>query len=92
MNEPAPKRNADIVVIDPRVSWRHGVLRVEGNTWILEDLESTNGTRVNGMLITVPTAITNGNRVELGSEVLLIKKRNASVLTVRISRDQRPPG
>ncbi len=35
---------ADIVVNDSRVSWRHAVLRVDGSTWLLEDLGSTNGT------------------------------------------------
>jgi ABC-type multidrug transport system ATPase subunit len=37
---------SDIVVDDSRVSWRHGVLRVEGNGWLLEDVGSTNGTFV----------------------------------------------
>jgi ABC transport system ATP-binding/permease protein len=35
---------SDIVVDESRVSWRHAVLRLEGNTWLLEDLGSTNGT------------------------------------------------
>jgi ABC transport system ATP-binding/permease protein len=35
---------SDIVVTDSRVSWRHGVLRVEGDNWLLEDAGSTNGT------------------------------------------------
>jgi ABC-type multidrug transport system ATPase subunit len=35
---------SDIVMTDSRVSWRHGVLRIEGDAWILEDLGSTNGT------------------------------------------------
>ena len=35
---------SDIVMTDSRVSWRHGVLRVDGDAWILEDLGSTNGT------------------------------------------------
>ncbi|MGH3203526.1 MAG: FHA domain-containing protein, partial [Streptosporangiaceae bacterium] len=37
---------SDIVVDDSRVSWRHGVLRVEGDGWLLEDVGSTNGTFV----------------------------------------------
>ena len=81
------------VVIDAStVSRRHAKITVRAGSITIEDLESTNGTRVNGMPITVPTAIANGNKVELGSEVLLVKKRNASVLTVRINRDQRSPG
>ena len=35
---------SDIVMTDSRVSWQHGVLRVDGDTWIIEDLGSTNGT------------------------------------------------
>src|SRR6266702_1717404 len=35
---------SDIVVDESRVSWRHAVLRLEGTTWLLEDLGSTNGT------------------------------------------------
>jgi ABC-type multidrug transport system ATPase subunit len=34
---------SDIVLNDSRVSWRHAVLRVEGSTWVLEDMGSTNG-------------------------------------------------
>ena len=37
---------SDIMVDDSRVSWRHGVLRVEGDGWLLEDVGSTNGTFV----------------------------------------------
>lgn len=37
---------SDIVMTDSRVSWRHGVLRIDGDAWILEDLGSTNGTFV----------------------------------------------
>ena len=37
---------SDIVVADSRVSWRHSVLRVEDDGWLLEDLGSTNGTFV----------------------------------------------
>src|ERR1022692_809884 len=35
---------SDIAINDPRVSWAHGVLRVEGASWVLEDLGSSNGT------------------------------------------------
>ena len=35
---------SDIVINDSRVSWRHAVLRVDRDAWILEDCGSTNGT------------------------------------------------
>jgi ABC transport system ATP-binding/permease protein len=34
---------SDIVVVDPRVSWVHAVLRREPDGWLLEDSGSTNG-------------------------------------------------
>ena len=34
----------DIVMTDSRVSWQHGELRVDGVGWVIEDLDSTNGT------------------------------------------------
>ena len=37
---------SDIVLTDERVSWRHGVLRVDRDSWVLEDARSTNGTFV----------------------------------------------
>src|ERR1700728_3346323 len=35
---------SDIVIDEARVSWRHAVLRLEGSTWLLEGVGSTNGT------------------------------------------------
>ena len=34
---------SDVAIDDPRVSWRHAVLRTEQDRWLLEDLDSTNG-------------------------------------------------
>jgi pSer/pThr/pTyr-binding forkhead associated (FHA) protein len=37
---------ADIVVIDSRVSWNHAVLQADGDAWFVEDCGSRNGTFV----------------------------------------------
>jgi ABC transport system ATP-binding/permease protein len=57
---------SEIVVTDSRVSWRHGVLRTEGDGWILEDVRSTNGTfvgvqRVDRVPITSDCVVRLGN-------------------------------
>jgi len=57
---------ADIVIADSRVSWRHGVLRVDGDRWVLEDTGSTNGTfvgpqRVERVMITSDCVVRLGN-------------------------------
>ena len=75
------------LVIDANtVSRRHARFVVNGGAVTVEDLESTNGTHVNGTRITAPTALSNGNKVELGSEMLVMMKRDPSALTVRLAR------
>ena len=55
-----PKSN--IVMTDSRVSWQHGVLRVDGDTWIIEDLGSTNGTFL---------GLQRLDRIEIGGECVV---------------------
>jgi ABC-type multidrug transport system ATPase subunit/pSer/pThr/pTyr-binding forkhead associated (FHA) protein len=57
---------SDIVVDDSRVSWRHAVLRVDGTTWLFEDVGSTNGTfqgsnRVQRLAISSSCAVALGH-------------------------------
>jgi pSer/pThr/pTyr-binding forkhead associated (FHA) protein len=50
---------------DPSVSGRHAQLEQIGEDWQLTDLDSTNGTRVNGELIKTAT-LRRGDRIRLG--------------------------
>ena len=54
-----------IVLDDPSVSSRHAQLELSGETYRLKDLESTNGTRVNGIPIT-ETALRFDDRIRFG--------------------------
>jgi DNA-binding winged helix-turn-helix (wHTH) protein len=74
-----------LVIDATTVSRRHAKIMVSAETITIEDLDSTNGTHVNGVQITVPTVLINGSKIELGSEVLVVRKRNPSALTIRIS-------
>jgi pSer/pThr/pTyr-binding forkhead associated (FHA) protein len=40
-----------VTLADPGVSRRHAHLRFRDGRWILQDLESTNGTTVNGVRV-----------------------------------------
>ena len=51
---------------DGTVSHHHAMFVIEGNGYKLRDLNSTNGTRVNGMRVT-ETKLTNGDQVRMGS-------------------------
>ncbi|MEY2440041.1 MAG: hypothetical protein QOI34_1426 [Verrucomicrobiota bacterium] len=54
-----------IIIEDASVSGRHAQLELAGDTYRLKDLESTNGTRVNGIPIT-ETALRFDDRVRFG--------------------------
>ncbi len=56
----------DIVLVDTFVSSEHARLAWNGRGWALEDLGSTNGTRVNGKQIKKRVAIRVGDVLEFG--------------------------
>ncbi|MGZ8649272.1 MAG: FhaA domain-containing protein [Solirubrobacteraceae bacterium] len=60
-------READIVVEDPNVSRRHAEVRPSGGSWIVRDLGSTNGVKVNGRRIQGPQSLKPGDVIELGT-------------------------
>lgn len=55
------------------VSRRHARIVVEGDTAILEDLGSRNGTYVDGKRITSPVQLANGDRIKVGAASLLFR-------------------
>jgi FHA domain/Domain of unknown function (DUF1707) len=59
-------RECDCVVSDPSVSRRHAELRSEGGRWLLRDLGSRNGTRVNDLRVLEETEVHPGDRVSFG--------------------------
>jgi FHA domain/Domain of unknown function (DUF1707) len=54
------------VVTDLSVSRMHAELRRTGDTWLLADLGSMNGTLVNGYRIVAPTRVRPGDEVTFG--------------------------
>jgi hypothetical protein len=57
----------DCVVNDPSVSRRHAQLRRAGEAWLLRDLGSSNGTRLNGVRVTEETEVRPGDHLGLGA-------------------------
>jgi pSer/pThr/pTyr-binding forkhead associated (FHA) protein len=63
-------RQCEIVVADPNVSRRHAELRPRDGSWVLTDLGSTNGSRVNGRPVEGPTVVRPGDEIELGTALM----------------------
>jgi hypothetical protein len=64
-------RDCEIVVDDANVSRRHAELRQRGGSWVLTDLGSTNGTRLDGRRIERPEPLEPGDRIEVGASVII---------------------
>jgi hypothetical protein len=58
--------NNTIVVDDQFASTEHAVLSFRGRAWYLEDLESTNGTYLNGSPIDGLAAVAFGDELQVG--------------------------
>lgn len=63
-------RECEVVVDDSSVSRRHAEIRPRGGAWVLRDLDSTNGTRLDGRRLERAEVIQPGDRIEVGSSVL----------------------
>jgi len=80
----------DVVVDDRWVSRNHARIRREGEQYVLEDLESRNGTLVNGRRITGPTVLADGDRIQVAPLVELIFVDYGS--TAPLPAETRPSG
>jgi DNA-binding winged helix-turn-helix (wHTH) protein len=79
-----------LVVDATTVSRRHARITVLSGTATIEDLESTNGTHVNGTRISVLTRLAPGDEVALGSEMLQVRMRISSATTVKVDPPKGP--
>ena len=62
----------DIVVDDRWVSRYHAQVRREGERYVLVDLDSKNGTRINSRRIAEPTALSDGDKVQVTPLIELV--------------------
>lgn len=58
--------NNDIALNDSFLSAEHAILQWDGQTWIIDDLESTNGTRLNGQEVVQPSPLDYGDTIQVG--------------------------
>ena len=63
------REDTDIVLDDPEASRRHAVLENQAGRVTVRDLDSRNGTFVNGKPITVEVELTHGDQLKIGGLV-----------------------
>jgi hypothetical protein len=60
-------RQCDVMLDDPNVSRTHAEIRARGGSWVLTDLGSTNGSRLNGRRVDGSEVLKPGDEIELGT-------------------------
>jgi hypothetical protein len=66
-------RECDLCLTDLSVSRMHALLVRREGGWLLSDLGSHNGTRLNGWLVREPVPVHPGDRVEFGSMTFVVQ-------------------
>lgn len=66
--------SSDIVIAEPYVSSVHARFTIQGPALVVEDLDSTNGTFVNGHHIDQPVTLRDGDEVQVGDTVMKVSR------------------
>ena len=78
-----------LVIDASTVSRHHARITVVLGKATIQDLDSMNGTCVNGTRISAPVSFAAGDELTLGSEILQVRRRSASALTVKVDTETR---
>ncbi|GAB4484192.1 MAG: hypothetical protein Fur0016_08220 [Anaerolineales bacterium] len=62
----------EVTLEDAAVSARHARLTYHHNQWWLEDLQSTNGTKLNNETVQTATIVVNGDTIQCGQTALIV--------------------
>jgi predicted component of type VI protein secretion system len=76
------EEETEISVRDPEVSRRHARISWQSGNYSVEDLGSTNGTFLNGALVTSPQPLRSGDTIGMG-QTLLVFQTEASAVTAQ---------
>ncbi len=61
----------DLIIVGRTVSRKHARLWFDAGRWFLEDLQSANGTLINGMRIVQPIILNDGDIINFGDETVV---------------------
>lgn len=91
-NEPAiiGRSSDQIPLTDNSASRRHAEVRPHNGAWLLADLNSSNGTYLNGRRIVAPTELKHGDQIKVGSTLLVFSGQEhvESFVGSRMIRDK----
>ena len=63
-----------LVIRDDYTSTHHARLMLWDENWVIQDLDSTNGTFLDGTRVTLPTAVLPGSAVTIGTTTFELRR------------------
>ena len=72
------RNSGDLPVNDNTVSRKHAEISLEGGSWVLRDLDSANGTYVNGVKVSRAMTLKHGDQVRIGGTLLVFGGREVN--------------
>lgn len=84
--------NSDVVINDPLVSRQHAQINRQGDRYQITDLGSTDGTRVNNILLKpkIPQLLANGDTISIGNSELRLADEAPTAVKVQKPLDEQP--
>lgn len=82
------ERDNDLVLLDAKVSRYHAKISLDAGQWRLFDLDSANGTLINGVTVAEPVALQGGERIRVGETELLFTFPGQPVASTAASEQQ----
>jgi hypothetical protein len=83
-------RRNHVQIKDPLVSVKHLTISVSGNTCVVNDLDSSNGTFINGERLAGCQVLNDGDEIMLGKTVLRFAARQANAPTLADQARRKP--
>jgi signal transduction histidine kinase len=65
------REGSGIALNDRTVSRHHAEIRPDNGSWVLSDLQSANGTYVNGVRVKKPVRLKHGDQIKMGSTLIV---------------------
>ena len=78
--------DCNLIIADRRVSRRHAEVRREENGFVLHDLDSTNGTWLNGRRLSAPTLLRDGDIIEIAGARFTFRDPDSTLETTHFPR------
>jgi DNA-binding winged helix-turn-helix (wHTH) protein len=78
--------SADVQIDDPTVSRNHATITLSGDNATIEDLDSKNGTFLDGEKLRGSAALAEGQKIVLGDAAMIFRRTLTSASTVSVLR------